>query len=551
MSLFKKRRFLSSAIGVFMCGCMMFNTATPVFANSITESGGSGKSDVTVTMKPSIFSATVPYVLPISVDADQNVTVANNAQIINNSNGPIKVSSAVLTANNDWSLVEDGTDFSSVPVNSKQFTMEMQGSPVETSGVIDKSVFSFINGNDSLPITYNADVAVQGDSLSGVNIANVVFTLKWDDFRSYIPEGGTYTIKSMNTILTSGQDFPDEPATGDTYEYGDYIYAYNKGGDYGTEWSVKVKDKTKSSYGKILSKIDGKPVTNMRNTFYNCKALTIVPKIPNSVTSMVFTFDSCASLITAPIIPNSVTEMVGTFYNCTSLVTAPIIPNSVTTLSNTFKKCTSLVIAPTIPNDVMNISWTFYGCKSLKTYEGSTDSDGDFSNYKIPSSITSMEYTFTDCTSLTTAPIIPNDVMKMVSTFQGCSSLTTAPTIPNGVTDMSGTFKGCTSLTTAPTIPDGVKKMFATFNDCIALTIAPTIPNSVKDMMYTFMNCNSLTGTITINANPSSYSGCFVLKSTGKDITLTGESTRLQEIANTSSTGYRTVYDINGNILKQ
>ena len=46
-----------------------------------------------------------------------------------------------------------------------------------------------------------------------------------------------------------------------------------------------------------------------------------------------------------------------------------------------------------------------------------------------------------------------------------------------------------------------------------------------------FYYCKSLTGTIEINANPTSYSGCFCgVKFITQGITLTGSSTKLSAL---------------------
>lgn len=82
---------------------------------------------------------------------------------------------------------------------------------------------------------------------------------------SVIPDGAKYTVKAANTVLEGNgtNKFPDTPAKDDTYEEGDYIYTHNRGIDggtnidYGSEWSVAVKDKTKTEYGEILSEIAG------------------------------------------------------------------------------------------------------------------------------------------------------------------------------------------------------------------------------------------------------------------------------------------------------
>ena len=78
--------------------------------------------------------------------------------------------------------------------------------------------------------------------------------------------------------------------------------------------------------------------------------------------------------------------------------------------------------------------------------------------------------------------------------------------------------------------------MSYTFNGCTALTQAPVIPDSVTDMSCTFKYCTNLTGTVTIDANPASYSGCF--STTFNPITLTGSSTMLEDLA---ATGYGNV----------
>ena len=395
---------------------------------------------------------------------------------------------------------------------------------------------------------------------------------------SVIPDGATYTPSGKTTLVGNGTNkFPNTPSSGDTYEEGDYIYTYDEGQEYqredenddygtiykdcGTEWSVVVKDKTKTQYGEILSEIAGKPMTHMVATFEECESLIISPSIPNSVVSMEAAFACCISLTTMPTIPNSVNNMLYAFFGCESLDSVSVIPNSVVNMEGIFTECYSLTIAPIIPNSVTHMHRAFGDCVSLKTYVGNTDPDGDFSNYKLPNGITNMNGTFRSC-KLTYPPVIPQNVTDMHKTFEGCeflivspnipngvtnmedtfsncTSLTTAPTIPNGVTDMSYTFRGCASLTTAPTIPSGVTNMYNTFYGCTSLITAPKIPSRVVIMDYTFENCTSLTGTITIDANPPHFNLCF--KGTTKPIILTGTSTMLSELATTSTNGNVTV----------
>ena len=200
-----------------------------------------------------------------------------------------------------------------------------------------------------------------------------------------IPNGATYT-KSDGTVLEGNgtNEFPDTPANEDIYEEGDYKYTCKIDG-----WSVIAKDKTKTTYGKILSKIAEMPIVDMRNTFDSCDSLTTAPVIPSSVTTMNQTFIWCSSLTTAPAIPSGVTDMFETFCGCSSLITAPVIPSGVKNMLETFYWCSSLTTAPAIPEGITNMYMTFSGCSSLTTAP------------VIPSSVTSMDSTFLSCKRLT------------------------------------------------------------------------------------------------------------------------------------------------------
>ena len=100
---------------------------------------------------------------------------------------------------------------------------------------------------------------------------------------------GTYTAKD-GTVYESGDTLP-ALTVGDTYICGDYKYKYQSSG-----WHVVVLDKTKTTYGEILSEINGGAVTSINGTFQNCTALTTAPAIPSSITSMNVTFAGCKAL---------------------------------------------------------------------------------------------------------------------------------------------------------------------------------------------------------------------------------------------------------------
>jgi hypothetical protein len=253
--------------------------------------------------------------------------------------------------------------------------------------------------------------------------------------KNKIPEGGTYYIGSTSNqtgdytgatkVYNAGESLPEdyEPQTGDVFVFGDYEYKYNyywefNGNEFWSKqtsqngWGVRVLDRTKTSYGKILKSITDKPITSIECTFVNCTSLITGPAIPNSSINMSRTFLNCSALTNAPSIPDGITDLQSTFAGCTSLTTAPKIPQNVSNMSCTFSECSSLIEAP-----------------------------------EIPSSVRNMSSTFSRCTSLTTTPTIPNGVTDMTNTFAYCSGLKTVSTIPSSVEDVCRTFFGCTSLT--------------------------------------------------------------------------------------------------------
>ena len=147
---------------------------------------------------------------------------------------------------------------------------------------------------------------------------------------------------------------------GDIVIYGDYEYRYNQGCSWYQDpgspavyswynnnqngWGVKVlegwNDSTKTEYGEICGTIFGKPVTNLKNTFYGCSKLEVAPKIPNSVTNLDATFAGCSNLSSISAIPRSVINMNATFSQCTNLSGVIKIDANPTTYNYCFQSTT-------------------------------------------------------------------------------------------------------------------------------------------------------------------------------------------------------------------
>lgn len=167
------------------------------------------------------------------------------------------------------------------------------------------------------------------------------------------------------TVLT--EYFPKKPQTGDVYFQrtmgSRLIYTYNRGGEYGAEWSVVADRDCEPKYDEIgiLSKIAGKPVTSMYKAFENHEILMAAPKIPSTITNMGDAFFGCQELQEAPVIPSSVTSLNGTFRGCRSLTTAPVIPGSVMDMTCTFEGCINLTGVVEINANPTSYDWCFYG----------------------------------------------------------------------------------------------------------------------------------------------------------------------------------------------
>ena len=143
----------------------------------ITTPGGNGESIVTLDVTARNLKATVPSVLPIDVDSDNNVTVATNAKISNLSDGPIEVSNVAVDPQSNWTIVPFATDFTKVPVDTKQYGMTMYNDDVVDG--VPVSLFDVIEGDSELAVVYDGNVAIQSNAYNKLDIGHVVFTVSW------------------------------------------------------------------------------------------------------------------------------------------------------------------------------------------------------------------------------------------------------------------------------------------------------------------------------------------------------------------------------------
>lgn len=129
-------------------------------------------------------------------------------------------------------------------------------------------------------------------------------------------------------------------------------------------------------------------------------------------------------------------------------------------------------------------------------YSGETIPDGVL-EFSDTSNVTEMNFMFSECSNLTTIPLIDtSNATNMNYIFDRCSRLTTIPQLDTSkATNMSNMFYRCYALETVPLL-DARNAIYlgSTFTDCRKLTTVQLINTSnVKNFDSTFYNCSSLT----------------------------------------------------------
>ena len=153
---------------------------------SVDPTTGSASVPVNVTREAATFSVVVPTTLPISVDADGNVTTATDTAIINNSGATVAVTKVELNSQSNWTLAAYNRDILNLPVDAKQFGLQMNigdktvaTSNRGTSDILSDSLNAQIAKGQNCAVTYNALFPAQTAAVSDTQIANVVFTVGW------------------------------------------------------------------------------------------------------------------------------------------------------------------------------------------------------------------------------------------------------------------------------------------------------------------------------------------------------------------------------------
>jgi hypothetical protein len=132
-------------------------------------------------------------------------------------------------------------------------------------------------------------------------------------------------------------------------------------------------------------------------------------------------------------IGDRVTNMFNTFYNCRNLVSSPVCGNNVTDMSNAYYYCINLTGSPVCGSKVTNMASTYQECRDI------TGSPVCGSNVK------DMYSTYSNCWSLTGNAVCGNKVTNMVYAYRGCNKITSGVIGPN-VTNAAYAYMNCTNL---------------------------------------------------------------------------------------------------------
>lgn len=118
----------------------------------------------------------------------------------------------------------------------------------------------------------------------------------------------------------------------------------------------------------------------------------------------------------------------------------------------------------------------------------------DLSETELPSNLTSLSWTFANCSGIVIPPEIPNSVTNMERTFFQCYALKKAPNLPSGVTNLKTTFYSCWVLSEGPEIPNGATNIASLFSDCSELKkVTINIDDYTNiSVSYLFYNCSKL-----------------------------------------------------------
>ena len=159
-------------------------------ATTVMAAEGEQIIPVDLTVEEPIFSVTVPMALPITITEQGEILTSDTAAVINNSAGPVVITDIQTKGINGWETVAFGSiDMATAKVGTKEvslqliFVGELTGTTVSTTGEDTNDFAGFIRlaKAETLPLLYDAEVPAQTTAYESAQIAEVIFTVGWDE----------------------------------------------------------------------------------------------------------------------------------------------------------------------------------------------------------------------------------------------------------------------------------------------------------------------------------------------------------------------------------
>lgn len=401
------------ALTSMLVASMVLSTAIPAFAaetNEITDplpnsghskvtlevkdtTGGGGSTDPEVPpvdppVDPSeIIIATVPLEIPIIMDLEGNVTVPNDAKIINHSTEKgIAVTQIDAVVSADWTISSYSDDFTAKSDNTKEIGMKLRGDELLTSNKFSLTENNWnIAKDSSLPLNINAKLPKQ-TATTKTQIIDIEFTLGWsgldgtdggsdpDTGKNEVPdtpdtpdvtytvsivqgENGNITDTSSIQTDSSGHiaSFPEvTPDTG---------YKFDK-------W-INTSDNSEITLDTVItSDIEIKPIFNI-DTSTPSPANWFKTNGTNTITGLSDEYLNMADAPTVLVIPKSIggttiTAISDEAFKSKDILKSVIIPSNITSIGKSaFEGCTG-INQIVIPKEVKTVgNSAFYGITNV------------------------------------------------------------------------------------------------------------------------------------------------------------------------------------------
>ena len=159
-------------------------------ATTVMAAEGEQTVPVDLTVEEPFFSVTVPMALPITITEQGEILTSDTAAVINDSAGPVVITDIQTKGINGWETVAFGSiDMATAKVGTKEvslqliFVDELTGTTVSTTGEDTNDFAGFIRlaKAETLPLLYDAEVSAQTTAYESAQIAEVIFTVGWDE----------------------------------------------------------------------------------------------------------------------------------------------------------------------------------------------------------------------------------------------------------------------------------------------------------------------------------------------------------------------------------